>query len=100
SAPRVFLAASLFGVGAQGFQVSQGTLWPNYFGAEHIGRIRGIALPLGLVFSAVCASLTGVLRDETGSFIIAWVVAAVCLAFCTLLLLTTTQPSPPVAASS
>lgn len=100
SAPRVFVAASLFGVGAQGFQVSQGTLWPNYFGAAHIGRIRGIALPLGLVFSAVSAPVTGFVRDETGSFVIAWVVAAVALALCTLLLLTASKPQPPVPVAS
>ncbi len=91
----VFLAASMFGISAQSFAISQGTLWPQYFGPENIGKIRGIALPLGLSLSAVGAPLTGVVKDSTGSFIIAWVVACFGLAICTLLLLGTNKPVHP-----
>ena len=91
----VFLAASMFGVSAQSFAISQGTLWPQYFGAENIGKIRGIALPLGLSLSAIGAPLTGVVKDSTGSFFIAWGVACFGLAICTLLLLGTKKPVHP-----
>ncbi len=95
-----FVAASMFGVGAQGFAVSQGTLWPQYFGAENIGKIRGFALPLGLSLSAVSAPLTGLVKDSTGSFIIPWIVACIGLVVCTVLLLATPKPVHPAAASS
>ncbi|MGE0056595.1 MAG: MFS transporter [Dehalococcoidia bacterium] len=89
---QVFLAAGMFGIAAQSFSISQGTLWPSYFGSANIGKIRGIAMPLGLGLSAVSAPLTGLVKDTTGSFIIAWVAACVALTLCTLLLLVTVQP--------
>ena len=92
---QAFLAASMFGVGAQGFAVSQGALWPQYFGAENIGKIRGFALPLGLSLSAVSAPLTGLVKDSTGSFIVPWVIACFGLVICTLLLLGTPKPVHP-----
>ena len=95
----VFLAASLFGISAQSFAVSQGTLWPAYFGAANIGKIRGIALPLGLSLSAVGAPLTGVVKDSTGSFIIPWIIACFGLGICTLILLGTTKPVHPADAT-
>ena len=96
----VFLAASMFGISAQSFAVSQGTLWPAYFGAENIGKIRGIALPLGLSLSAVGAPLTGLVKDSTGSFILPWIVACFGLAICTLLLLGTPKPVHPADAEA
>ena len=95
-----FVAASMFGVGAQGFAVSQGTLWPQYFGAENIGKIRGFALPFGLSLSAVSAPLTGLVKDSTGSFIIPWIVACIGLAVCTVLLLATPKPVHPASAAA
>jgi MFS family permease len=93
---QVFLAAGMFGIAAQSFSISQGTLWPAYFGSANIGKIRGIAMPLGLTLSAVSAPLTGLARDETGSFMIAWVAACIALTACTLLLLATGNPKVKV----
>jgi cyanate permease len=92
---QVFFAAGMFGIAAQSFAISQGTLWPSYFGSENIGKIRGIALPLGLVLSAISAPATGAIKDSTGSFMIAWVIACFALSACTLLLLATPKPKHP-----
>jgi cyanate permease len=92
---QVFLAAAMFGIAAQSFAISQGTLWPDYFGSANIGKIRGIAMPLGLALSAVSAPLTGLVKDTTGSFMIAWVIACFALTACTILLLFTAKPHDP-----
>jgi MFS family permease len=97
--PQVFIAAGMFGIAAQSFAISQGTLWPSYFGSENIGKIRGIAMPLGLVLSAISAPATGAVKDSTGSFMIAWVIACIGLGLCTLLLLATPKPLHPQGAT-
>jgi MFS family permease len=91
----VFLVSALFGLGASSFQVSQGAVWPNYFGVANIGKIRGIALPIGLSLSAISAPLTGMVKDSTGDFFIAWIAAAIALVACTVILLITPKPAPP-----
>jgi len=92
----VFLASGLFGVAAASFDVSRAATWPNYFGAANIGKIRGIAMPIGLSLSAISAPLTGIIKDETGEFLLAWIAAAVALAAASAILLFTPKPKAPV----
>jgi MFS family permease len=88
----VFLASALFGLGLGSFQVSQGAVWPNYFGSANIGKIRGIAMPIGLSLSAISAPLTGIIKDSTGEYLIAWYAAAIALGIGTIILLITPKP--------
>ncbi len=92
----LFLVSTIFGLALSMFQVSQAAIWPHYFGGANLGKIRGLALPIGLSLSAVSAPLTGFIRDSTGDFEIAWTVAAVGLAVGTLILLLTPKPAAPV----
>jgi nitrate/nitrite transporter NarK len=91
----VFLVSGLLGVALASFQVSQGAVWPSYFGGANIGKIRGIAVPIGLSLSAISAPLTGIIKDSTGEFIIAWVAAAIALTIGTFILLITPKPPAP-----
>lgn len=91
----VFVATSVFGLGVASFIVCQNTVWPAYFGHAHIGSIRGFATPLMLVFSAIGAPLTGIVRDTTGSYQPAWIVGTIGLVIATLLLLITPKPVKP-----
>jgi cyanate permease len=95
TAVEVFIVSGLLGVALSSFQVSQGAVWPDYFGAGNIGKIRGIAMPIGLSLSAISAPLTGIIKDSTGEFVIAWIAAAIALAIGTLILLITPKPAPP-----
>lgn len=88
----VFVATSVFGLGVASFIVCQNTVWPAYFGHANIGSIRGFATPLMLVFSAVGAPLTGIVRDTTGSYQPAWIVGTIGLVIAALLLLITPKP--------
>ena len=91
----VFVATSVFGLGVASFIVCQNTVWPAYFGHAHIGSIRGFATPLMLIFSAIGAPLTGIVRDTMGSYQPAWIVAVIGLVIATLLLLITPKPVKP-----
>ncbi len=91
----LLVISTIFGIALSMFQVSQAAIWPHYFGGANLGKIRGLALPIGLSLSAVSAPLTGLLRDNTGEFDIAWIVAAIGLALGTVILLLTPRPAPP-----
>jgi MFS family permease len=97
SAPFVFAALFCDGVGVATFLVSQGVIWPHYFGAANIGRIRGTALLFGLGLSAIAGPATGIVHDQTGSYTEAWTVATVLLAIVALIILFTPRPAPPPA---
>jgi sugar phosphate permease len=91
----VFVATSVFGLGVASFIICQNAVWPAYFGHAHIGSIRGFATPLMLVFSAIGAPLTGIVRDATGSYQPAWIAGTIGLVIATLLLLITPKPVKP-----
>jgi MFS family permease len=94
----VFVATSVFGLGVASFIVCQNTVWPAYFGHAHIGSIRGFSTPIMLIFSAVGAPLTGIIRDTTGSYQPAWIAGTVGLVIAMLLLLVTPKPAAPASA--
>jgi cyanate permease len=96
----VFAATMLFGVSAASFVVIQGAMWPSYFGGANIGGIRGFAMPFTLVLSGLGAPLTGMVKDETGSYTIAWTAGMIGMAVAALILLLTPKPGPPAGASS
>lgn len=93
----VFVFAALFcdGVGVATFLVSQGVVWPQYFGAANIGRIRGTALLFGLGLSAIAGPATGIAHDQTGSYTEAWTLATVLLAIVAVIILLTPRPTRP-----
>jgi MFS family permease len=88
----VFVATSVFGLGVASFIICQNSVWPAYFGHAHLGAIRGFSTPIMLIFSAVGAPLTGIVRDTTGSYQPAWIVGTIGLVIATLLLLITPKP--------
>jgi MFS family permease len=92
----VFLATVLFGAAAASFMVIQAAMWPAYFSGINIGSIRGLAVPVMTVFSAIGAPLTGVVKDATGSYIPAWLGSIVLLVVGTCLMAFTPKPKPPV----
>ena len=49
-------------------------IWPDYFGREHIGSIRGTVTSMGIIASAGGPLLAGVLFDVFGSYNIPFLV--------------------------
>jgi sugar phosphate permease len=70
----VVLAAYGFGIG--GTIPLQETVWASYFGRQHLGKIRSVALPFSIVFGAGGPLLAGYLYDRTGSYTSAFVIFA------------------------
>ena len=85
----MFVAMTIFGVGAGSQILLQNLLWADYFGRANVAGIRGAAMPFMLVFSALGAPFAGRVVDQTGSYNPAWYTGiALMLAGATLLMLT------------
>ena len=70
----------------------QAHIWPHYFGRNHIGAIRGLALPLTLSFSAAGSAAPGLIFDTFGSYSPAWLLAIGFLTAGIVLLAVTPRP--------
>jgi MFS transporter, OFA family, oxalate/formate antiporter len=68
SAAEGFLAAGVFGFGIGAILTMLPVAWADYFGREHFGAIRGIALPAQVLSQAAGPLLSGALRDATGDY--------------------------------
>jgi MFS family permease len=91
----VFAATIIFGIMGASSAIAQNALWPAYFGGKHIGSIRGLSVPLILVFSGLGAPITGAIKDATGTYKPAWLVVMALLVGATILILMTPKPAPP-----
>ena len=92
STAMLYLSIGLFGVGAASNIILQNTIWPAYFGSEHIGAIRGISMPITLAFAVIGAPLAGWVNDTTGSFATIWWIAAASMGISIGLILSTPKP--------
>ena len=88
----VFFATAMFGVGAASVIIIHNTIWPHYFGTQHIGSIRGAAMPITLGFAILGAPVAGMVRDATGSFVSIWWITIGAMAVAILLILMTPKP--------
>ena len=91
----VFAPTLIFGIMGASSAIAQNALWPAYFGGKHIGSIRGLSVPLILVFSGLGAPITGAIKDATGTYKPAWLVVMALLVGATILILMTPKPTPP-----
>jgi predicted MFS family arabinose efflux permease len=72
SVPMMFVAMITFGLGAGSQILLQNFLWADYFGRAKVASIRGAAMPVMLIFSALGAPFAGRVVDSTGSYDPAW----------------------------
>ena len=64
----LYAAFFLYGFGLGGTQVLQEVMWANYFGRLSLGTVRGLSVPILLLFAAAGAPFFGYLYDYTGSY--------------------------------
>ena len=93
----LFFATASFGLGAASVIILQNAIWPAYFGSEHIGSVRGLAMPITLLFAILGAPAAGWVRDSTGSFVPIWWAAMAAMTISILLIIST---RPPVSVDS
>lgn len=67
-----YAAAGLFGLGIGGMLTLLPLAWADYFGAANYGAIRGVALSAQVLAQATGPLLSGVLRDLTGNYQLAF----------------------------
>lgn len=72
----MILAMALWGLGIGGAIPLQETVWANYFGRQHLGTIRAVAMPFSIIFGAGGPLLAGVLYDSSGSYTVAFLLMA------------------------
>jgi MFS transporter, OFA family, oxalate/formate antiporter len=70
-------AMALWGLGIGGAIPLQETVWANYFGRQHLGRIRAVAMPFSIIFGAGGPLLAGVLYDSSGSYGLSFVLFSI-----------------------
>lgn len=92
SHPLMFVAMITFGLGIGVGMLMQSYLWAEYFGRQHLGSIRGAAMPIILFCGGIGAPLSGYVRDLTGSYRDVWLVAIVLMLLGALVLGTTPPP--------
>jgi MFS family permease len=88
----LFIATASFGLGAASVIIMQNAIWPAYFGTENIGSVRGLAMPVTLIFATLGAPAAGWIRDTTGSFVPIWWFSICAMAISILLILSAKPP--------
>jgi sugar phosphate permease len=73
----------------------QNIIWPNYFGRQFVGTIRGIVFPISVVASAASAPLFATLLDAFSEDRYVWIVTLAGFWTSALLLLSARRPRLP-----
>ncbi len=90
--PQVLFGMIFFGVGLSGNLVAQSVVWPNYFGRNSQGTVRGLAMPIMLLFSAGGPVYMGFLFDLTGSYLLPFAILSALLAVASVMILFASPP--------
>lgn len=91
----LYVGFFLYGSGLGGAQVLQEVMWADYFGRVSLGTVRGLSLPIILVFAAAGPPFFGFLYDYTGSYetsLLLFIGAQIFSAGMTLLIRRPTKP--------
>ncbi|MEI7926405.1 MAG: MFS transporter [Chloroflexota bacterium] len=68
----MLLMLIVYGTGVGGAVPLQETVWASYFGRQHLGEIRAVAMPFSIFFGAGGPLLAGTLYDWSGNYISAF----------------------------
>ena len=92
----LLIASTLpFGCGVGLYMVVQGVIWPQYYGWQFVGTIRGVVLPFIFLASGLGAPFTGALRDASGDYRSSWLLMALLGLGAAALILSARRPLTP-----
>ena len=91
----MFSSMSVFGFGIGGMMFLQNFIWADYFGREHVGAIRGFAMPINLIVGGIGAPLAGYVHEWTQTYDIMWWVGVGLMVCSAVLVLATPAPKKP-----
>jgi len=89
---------AIWGISVGGWITLNSLIWPNYFGRQHLGAIRGIVLPVSITAASVGAPLFGYLLDGPMAPSQVWMVGLVGFAAAAVLVLFARPPCPLIEA--
>ena len=92
----MFSSMSVFGGGIGGMMFLQNFIWADYFGREHVGAIRGFAMPINLIVGGIGAPLAGYVHEWTQTYDVMWWVGVALMTCSALLVLATPAPRTTV----
>ena len=72
-------------------------IWAKYFGRVHIGAVRSVGMPAGILFGALGPLAASVLFDATGAYLVAWLLMIAVYAAGAAAVLASREPPPKVA---
>ncbi len=93
----MFSSMSVFGFGIGGMMFLQNFIWADYFGREHVGAIRGFAMPINLIVGGIGAPLAGYVHEWTQTYDVMWWVGVGLMVCSALLVVATPAPKKAVA---
>ena len=89
----------IWGASAGGFITLNNLVWPNYFGRQFLGAIRGVVLPVSIAASGIGAPLYGYILDAGVDPRQLWIGSTAGFALSAVLVLLAQPPARPVRAS-
>lgn len=99
SVPYLMPVMIVWGISIGGTIPLQETVWASYFGRQHIGSIRAVAMPFSIVFGSSGPLLAGLLYDSTGSYVVSYTIFAT-MSFIGMVMILFTRPPRRVATVS
>lgn len=82
----------VWGASAGGYITLNNLVWPNYFGRESLGAIRGIVLPVAITASGAGAPVFGFLLESGLEAREVWMISAAAFGTAAILILTSRPP--------
>jgi MFS family permease len=68
----LWIAVSVYGIGASGVLVTQEVVWANYFGRLTLGMVRSLGYLVAFGFGAIGPVAMNIVYDTTGSYMLAF----------------------------
>ena len=96
--PLMLAAFCLWGLGFGGGVPLGEFIWAKYFGRVHIGAVRSVGMPAGILFGALGPLVASVLFDATGAYLAAWLLMIAVYAVGAAAVLVSREPPPKVGA--
>ena len=93
------VAFFLWGLGFGGGVPLGEFIWAKYFGRVHIGAVRSVGMPAGILFGAVGPLVASMLFDASGSYLLAWMLMIVLYFLGAASVLTSREPQQKVTAA-
>ena len=98
--PLMLLAFFVWGLGFGGGVPLGEFIWAKYFGRVHIGAVRSVGMPVGIVLGASGPLAASLIFDATDAYLFAWVGILGLYALGAFAVLVSREPPPKVTATS